>query len=59
MSKRAGERLRKITFNIYEADARWMERHYGWGWTEMAREMIRVRISLLQRDEEDVDAERG
>ncbi len=40
MPIRADDPLRKITFNIYEADYQWLIANYGPGWTERLRQHI-------------------
>ena len=35
------EPLRKVTLNLYEADVRWCQNHYGQGYTEIIRQALR------------------
>jgi hypothetical protein len=37
---RSDDPLRRITLNLYEADCKWLEQHYGYGWTERVRQHI-------------------
>lgn len=44
MPRQAGDPLRKVTLNLYEADCTWMEKHLGHGWSEQVREWIREQV---------------
>ena len=40
--------LRKVTLNLYEADATAMYDLYGYGWTEMVRNLVRQHLQALK-----------
>lgn len=37
--------LRRVTLNLYEADAEAMARYYGHGWTEVIRRLVYEHIN--------------
>lgn len=41
MGRHASEEpFRKVTLNLFESDVEWLERNYGWGWSELVRDRI-------------------
>lgn len=47
--------LRKITINLYDADIRWFERNYGYGWSVHLREMIHRFVKEKTATQEGID----
>lgn len=57
MPRASDEPLRKVTLNLYEADCAYLEKAYGHGWSQRAREIINdfckeKRRIIAQRDKE-------
>lgn len=46
----AGERLRKVTLNLYDKDVAWFQNKFGHGYTEEIRKVVRKYIK--ERDED-------
>lgn len=49
MPPRSPEPLRKVTFNLFDADCDAMERRYGHGWSERIRLMVREHLKKLKQ----------
>lgn len=49
MSNLAGERLTKITLNLYANDVEWFRKRYGWGYSEHIRDIVRNEKNRIQR----------
>lgn len=45
----ADAQLRKITLNLYEADAETLTTHYGRGWSTNVRDLIHDHANLIRR----------
>ena len=48
MPVRSDDPLRRVTLNLFEADCRWLEHHYGHGWTERIRQHIHAEVMKRQ-----------
>ena len=38
-------KLHRTNINLYEEDVEWLQKTYGYGWTERVREIVRIYIS--------------
>lgn len=46
MPRMATEPLTKVTLNLYLADVEWFKRHYGQGWSEILRTVVRSHVKF-------------
>ena len=44
MPKIAGEKLRKVTLNLYDTDVEDLGALYGYGWSEVVRDLVRKHV---------------
>lgn len=44
MPKRGGEPLRKVTLNLFDEDCSVMAGCYGFGWSEVVRDLVRDHV---------------
>jgi hypothetical protein len=51
----ADEPLRKVTLNLYRADVEWLEKKFGFGWTEQ----VRLAVRRLRQSYKDQGASNG
>lgn len=49
MPRQAGDPLRKVTLNLYEADCAWMEQRLGHGWSEQVRELVHNYVKMNEQ----------
>ena len=55
MPPRSPEALRKVTLNLFEKDCAAMERHYGHGWSEQVRTLVREHLERRLRIRQAID----
>lgn len=57
MPKLPDEPLHKTNINLYQRDVEDMKRVYGWGWSEVIRNLVRKHMDykLLHLDGDEVD----
>ena len=52
MPSPSDEPLRKVNINLYSADADWLYRRHGHGWTEVVRRLVRAHIKEQEQPQE-------
>lgn len=52
MPKLAGEPLTKVTFNMYTKDLEWFQSHFGYGYSEELRKVIRRYVIERTKNEQ-------
>jgi len=45
----AGDKLRKVTLNLYDADVEWLQKYYGHGYSEAIRHYIHREVNHLKQ----------
>lgn len=54
MPRIAGPALTKVTLNLYTADIVKMRERYGYGWSEVVRDWVRLHLAMKKElDNED------
>jgi hypothetical protein len=48
--------LQKVTINLYRSDVASLQSHYGWGWSEQVRNLVR---DFVRRRQQASDTMRG
>jgi hypothetical protein len=59
MPKIAGDPLRKVTLNLYDADVQWFQDRYGQGYSEMIRTLVHQHVTRTQSNERAVHVQRN
>lgn len=52
MPRIAGERLLKVTLNLFEQDVEYLRERAGWGYTEIIRDLVRREVNHLRSVED-------